>query len=191
MVGNEGDRAAASQSPVTAPRVLLVCVCLCGSPGACRRTCPEPLLLGLITGESGWNRCQGCWGEQAGALGLSRKLFSWNRVKQRGLSNSFEVLAVFLAVIAGFYLTLCVLRLKTQLREHPTPAASPLLAAPRAVALGAPWLGDTAEATAVPRAVPEPAGRRRRRRSGEGNERKECWEGQREPAQPSSSDKGL
>lgn len=57
---------------------------------------------------------------------------------------------------------------------------------PRAVALGAPWLGDTAEATAVPRAVPEPAGRRRR----EGNERKECWEGQREPAQPTKGCEG-
>lgn len=57
---------------------------------------------------------------------------------------------------------------------------------PKAVASSTPWLGDTAEATAVPRAVPEPGGRRSRK----GNERSKCWEGQREPAQPSSSDKG-
>lgn len=50
-----------------------------------------------------------------------------------------------------------------------------------------PQLNDTAEATGVPTAVPDPGGVRARK----GNERSKCWEARREPAQPRSSNKGL
>lgn len=62
----------------------------------------------------------------------------------------------------------------------------PLWLHPKAVALSTPQVNVMAEATAVLTAAPEPGGTR----AGKGNERRECREARREPAQRRRSDKG-
>lgn len=137
--------------------------------GSC--TCPEPLLLGLITGETAWKACldANADGEQAGSLRLIRADNYFPRIK--GLNG--EVWGILLH-FRRFHCYCCLLSPKiicVQVKNpdmgghgaarstpHTQPPLWPPAAGlhPKTVALSTPQLDDMAEATAVPAAVLEP-----------------------------------